>query len=571
MTSFRGGGATQSICVLEQNLGTLFLPRICSRTRIGCCVSPPKQWNQEKPLPTEELLEDTDELLRRPFHCLLCPPQKGGRGNQPIPVASRRGSLLPSVSADAPTHLMTPPHSEGGYHDVEDVLFDAEWLEAGQLIEMLSPHGAKPVDIRRMTGAVKQLAAFGPELLVTRQHIGTYEAAQSPLFEPRAYAALCGWLNSVKPGYSRFAAAFVAAGYEDAEDLKADLPTPQQLQQMLAGTTTAKSPQIQHLMRALAALEGSEHKSAKAELDDGRRHSAEDMCTPHKYILQPASSTTTNATRQHQQTTPGQSTTAMASHGRRVSGGGGGGGSVIAQAGPDDSRTDATAGASPATGLASLPPPAAVVSAAAAAAAAEAPRLPSSVALPVRRRASTVTGSKHVFLSYQWDVQPQVVEVKKLLNDKNVKCWMDIDGGMKSDIYDSMAEGVQGAACVVCFMTQAYHDSANCKLELKFAQQSGVPIIPCMMEEGYTAKGWLGKQVLLKHKHTRGDLFGRPSAFGTARALIYADMRVLYATPPPRQASLRPAASGRLCTTARPCMQAVLISLLGSCSSISRT
>ena len=69
---------------------------------------------------------------------------------------------------------------------------------------------------------------------------------------------------------------------------------------------------------------------------------------------------------------------------------------------------------------------------------------------------------------------------------------MDIDGGMKSDIYDSMAEGVQGAACVICFMTQEYQDSANCKLELKFAQQSGVPIIPVLMEKGYFAKGWLG-------------------------------------------------------------------------------
>ena len=69
---------------------------------------------------------------------------------------------------------------------------------------------------------------------------------------------------------------------------------------------------------------------------------------------------------------------------------------------------------------------------------------------------------------------------------------MDIDGGMKSDIYDSMAEGVAGAACVICFMTQAYQDSANCKLELKFAQQSGVPIIPVMMQPDFTAKGWLG-------------------------------------------------------------------------------
>lgn len=98
---------------------------------------------------------------------------------------------------------------------------------------------------------------------------------------------------------------------------------------------------------------------------------------------------------------------------------------------------------------------------------------------------------KHAFLSYQWDVQEQVKEIKSLLNERQVKCWMDIDGGMKSDIYDSMAEGVQGAACVICFMTQAYQESANCKLELKFAQQSGVPIIPVMMQADFAAKGWL--------------------------------------------------------------------------------
>jgi hypothetical protein len=98
---------------------------------------------------------------------------------------------------------------------------------------------------------------------------------------------------------------------------------------------------------------------------------------------------------------------------------------------------------------------------------------------------------KHAFLSYQWDVQEQVKDIKGLLNERNVKCWMDIDGGMKSDIYDSMAEGVQGAACVMCFMSQAYQDSANCKLELKFAQQSGVPIIPVMMQADFKAKGWL--------------------------------------------------------------------------------
>ena len=106
--------------------------------------------------------------------------------------------------------------------------------------------------------------------------------------------------------------------------------------------------------------------------------------------------------------------------------------------------------------------------------------------------AASATNTQHAFLSYQWDVQDQVIKAKEHLTRLNLKCWMDIDGGMKSDIYDSMAEGVQGAACVVCFMTPAYQDSANCKLELKFAQQSGVPIIPVMMQANFTPSGWLG-------------------------------------------------------------------------------
>jgi hypothetical protein len=63
---------------------------------------------------------------------------------------------------------------------------------------------------------------------------------------------------------------------------------------------------------------------------------------------------------------------------------------------------------------------------------------------------------------------------------------------MNTDIYDSMAEGVQGAACVICFMSPAYQESANCKLELKFAQQSGVPIVPVMVQAEWRASDWLG-------------------------------------------------------------------------------
>ena len=44
---------------------------------------------------------------------------------------------------------------------------------------------------------------------------------------------------------------------------------------------------------------------------------------------------------------------------------------------------------------------------------------------------------------------------------------MDINGGMSTDVYDSMAEGVSNAAVIVVFMSQKYQESANCMLELK--------------------------------------------------------------------------------------------------------
>eukprot|EP01047_Picozoa_sp_COSAG01_P093162 COSAG01_NODE_24361_length_781_cov_54.274194_1_plen_103_part_10 len=69
---------------------------------------------------------------------------------------------------------------------------------------------------------------------------------------------------------------------------------------------------------------------------------------------------------------------------------------------------------------------------------------------------------------------------------------MDCDGGMKGDLYDSMAAGVQGSAVVCCFMTKQYQQSQNCKLEATFARQSGIPIVPVMLEKDWKASDWLG-------------------------------------------------------------------------------
>eukprot|EP01046_Picozoa_sp_COSAG06_P050892 COSAG06_NODE_8178_length_2247_cov_2.238827_1_plen_674_part_01 len=109
-------------------------------------------------------------------------------------------------------------------------------------------------------------------------------------------------------------------------------------------------------------------------------------------------------------------------------------------------------------------------------------------------RKGLLPAGKHAMISYQWDDQSKVIAARESLTKLGVPCWMDVDGGMQQDIYESMAAGVENAACVVCFLSQKYQDSENCKLELKFAKQSGVPIVPVMVEStaGWRPSGWLG-------------------------------------------------------------------------------
>jgi hypothetical protein len=95
--------------------------------------------------------------------------------------------------------------------------------------------------------------------------------------------------------------------------------------------------------------------------------------------------------------------------------------------------------------------------------------------------------------SLQWDHQAKVKRVYDLLTTLGLHVWMDISGGMDMDIYDSMAKAVSNASVVVCFMSQAYQNSSNCMLEVKFAKQSGVEIVPVLMQgAGWKASGWLG-------------------------------------------------------------------------------
>lgn len=124
---------------------------------------------------------------------------------------------------------------------------------------------------------------------------------------------------------------------------------------------------------------------------------------------------------------------------------------------------------------------------------------------------------KHVMLSYQWDDQKLVTDVYNYLTkQKGMNVWMDTQGGMKANIYQwwipdiysstiacyfcllSMADGVQGADVVVCFLTAKYQESKNCQQELQFARDCKVPIVPCRIQSLWKPSSWLG----IKHIFT---------------------------------------------------------------------
>ena len=84
--------------------------------------------------------------------------------------------------------------------------------------------------------------------------------------------------------------------------------------------------------------------------------------------------------------------------------------------------------------------------------------------MPLAAGVFTFEANKHAMLSYQWDDQDTVVQVREYFAQRRIPTWMDIDGGMAGDIYDSMAAGVSNAAVVVAFLSQRYQGSENCQV-----------------------------------------------------------------------------------------------------------
>ncbi|CAF0866181.1 unnamed protein product, partial [Didymodactylos carnosus] len=89
-------------------------------------------------------------------------------------------------------------------------------------------------------------------------------------------------------------------------------------------------------------------------------------------------------------------------------------------------------------------------------------------------------------LSYNHKSKSTVSTVYNILRAENIPVWFD-DRDMDDNMYDSMAEAVENASIVCCFMTPEYENSPNCKLELQHAQKRLKRIIPCMVSD---RKAW---------------------------------------------------------------------------------
>ena len=65
-------------------------------------------------------------------------------------------------------------------------------------------------------------------------------------------------------------------------------------------------------------------------------------------------------------------------------------------------------------------------------------------------------------ISYQWDHQPTMLEVKQNLQGAGFNVWLDLDK-MGGSILETMARAIENASVVLVAVSQKYQNSPNCR------------------------------------------------------------------------------------------------------------
>jgi len=109
--------------------------------------------------------------------------------------------------------------------------------------------------------------------------------------------------------------------------------------------------------------------------------------------------------------------------------------------------------------------------------------------------AMTALGSgdewKHIMISYNWAAQKPIIALKKQLEAKGYRVWLDIES-MQGSTLEAMARAVECSHVFCMAMSRKYKESANCRAEAEYAFNLRKPIIPILVEQNYRPDGWLG-------------------------------------------------------------------------------
>ncbi|CAF1281124.1 unnamed protein product [Adineta steineri] len=99
------------------------------------------------------------------------------------------------------------------------------------------------------------------------------------------------------------------------------------------------------------------------------------------------------------------------------------------------------------------------------------------------KECTSIPEGKHVMISYDSNNHETVSKIYHYLQLVHIPLWLNEQKETTNDLKKSLAEGVENAAVVCCFMTSDYETSYFCQLELQYAQKRQKRIIPCMLTD----------------------------------------------------------------------------------------
>lgn len=81
--------------------------------------------------------------------------------------------------------------------------------------------------------------------------------------------------------------------------------------------------------------------------------------------------------------------------------------------------------------------------------------------------------------------------------NNTLRVWIDIQQCAMGDLWEKIADAIEHADVILCFISEYYHQSKSCRQEFIYAVDDlQKPIIPILIGD-YKPKGWLGMLTLL--------------------------------------------------------------------------